>query len=299
MAIYLGNLGRKTVNYAITHPWLNRTVDAFGKVAHIITFGNYTPGLTREALLLYQRTSHGDKITVKKDGFYRDGEKIAGNEYISNRISRYGATKFQRTKEDSPESITDYCRLNFRSESPFQTIKQTALYTLLFAAPDIFFKVFVNLTITAADAFPSVNKIVGWTVDPPPIGIFSLVNAPHHKQSRYIDSVKMIPMMLIVPFALYGSNVLLKHSSISLTKIQKKLDPIFMSAFFASTLTHFAEISILGFVTDYIDIVIFDKIFDLADVYLCTVSLYIFIESMIRFQHYLEKIGIIEKKTNC
>ena len=98
MALYLGNIGRRILNFTVTHPRLNRVVDAFGEVAHEATFGGYTPGFTRETFLLYQKTSAGDKINVKADGFYREGEKIAGNNYICARIILSGVPdKFQRT----------------------------------------------------------------------------------------------------------------------------------------------------------------------------------------------------------
>lgn len=125
MSIYLGNIGRKIVNFSLKRPRLQRAVDAFGSIAHKATLGRYTPGLTREAFRLFQKTLPGDRIEVRAEGFYRNGERVAGNEYISGRIIKNGVTaKFQRTEEDSPENISKYCRSNFRSASRPRTSRR-------------------------------------------------------------------------------------------------------------------------------------------------------------------------------
>ncbi len=154
--MYLGKLGKRIIKHTVTNPqlkWLNRAVDAFGKFAHKATLGRYTPGLTREAFLLHQRTSAGDKISVEKDGFYRDGEKKAGNEYISKRIfCNELPAKFVRTEDDTPETIAKYCRLSFKPNLYLKTLKYSALYTLFFALSDIIFRVGVNLGISPSDS---------------------------------------------------------------------------------------------------------------------------------------------------
>jgi hypothetical protein len=111
MSLFLGKIGRSIVNFTVTRPRLNRAIDGFGAGARMVTFGRYTPGLTRESHILFQRTLPGDKIEVKNDGFYHAGEKIAGNELISSRIRLFGApVEFQISSADSPELLAAYCR---------------------------------------------------------------------------------------------------------------------------------------------------------------------------------------------
>jgi len=170
MALYLGKIGRQILNYTVAHLRLNRAVNAFGKVAHKATFGRYTPGLTRESFLLLQKTLPGDKIEVKKDGFYGTGEKIAGNVSISKRIKENGLPLgFLRTNEDTPESIAEYCRLNFRSYTYFKLFKLTTAAMALFSLPDIIFRFVVNATIPAwstkltCEGFNrALNKMIRW-----------------------------------------------------------------------------------------------------------------------------------------
>ena len=110
MSLYLGKIGRRILNYTVTHPRLNRAVDVFGNAAHKVTFGRYTPGLSRESFLLYQRTSSGDKIKVKEDGFYRDEEKIAGNKYVSLAFLNAGIKQVDLNDNDSPEAVANLPR---------------------------------------------------------------------------------------------------------------------------------------------------------------------------------------------
>ena len=63
MSLYLGKTGRRIISFATAHPRLGRALDIFGKAAQKITFGKYTPGLTRAAFLMYQRAECGGKDT--------------------------------------------------------------------------------------------------------------------------------------------------------------------------------------------------------------------------------------------
>ena len=84
------NLGiqSRLIDLTIRRPFMGKGLDLFGKMARQATFGHYTPGLTREAYRLLQHTQPGDKIIIGKEGFYCRGEKVAGNQFISSRITK-------------------------------------------------------------------------------------------------------------------------------------------------------------------------------------------------------------------
>jgi hypothetical protein len=177
------------VNYTIAHPRLNRAIDSFGKVACKATLGGYTPGLTRETFLLYQRTSPGDKIDVKADGFYRGNEKIAGNGAISKRVRDNGLpTSFLRASEDTPEIMAKYCRTNFRPLSYLGAFRRAMIVTTLFSLPDIALRIAVNLTIPAsreilscAGFASSLNNVIEWET-PAQTSSFSIIGRENPAQ---------------------------------------------------------------------------------------------------------------------
>ncbi len=149
----------KNINHTVNNPRFSR-VGTLRKVLHKITLGRFTPGITIESRRLLKASSPGDKITVENDGFYRDGEKIAGNEYISERIIKNDLPiKFQRTEDDAPRIIAKYCRSTYKESTPSQTLRQTALYALLFALPDLALKTVVNLTISPTN---NLIRCGGW-----------------------------------------------------------------------------------------------------------------------------------------
>lgn len=120
MSLYLGRVGRKILNYTTSSQRLNHAVDVFGKIAHRVTFGQYTPGLTRESFLLFNRIRPGDIVDVKNDGFYSGGEKIAGNTYVSQRIKNSEIpTSFQCVGGETPEDFAAYCRLSYKTPLSF------------------------------------------------------------------------------------------------------------------------------------------------------------------------------------
>jgi len=110
MSLYLGKIGRRILNYTVTHPRLNSAVDVFGKIAHKATFGRYTPGLTRETFSLFQKSGIGDSIDIRGDGFYKDGEKIAGNIYVSEAFRKRGIRVVNFEKFNSPEKLANSAR---------------------------------------------------------------------------------------------------------------------------------------------------------------------------------------------
>lgn len=117
------NIRRRTVfaiNKLPQNHLINRGLDGFGKVAKIVTFNKYCTGLTREAYRLYQKTSSGETVEVRNDGFYLDEEKIAGNNDISSKIFSYNPVfEFLRKEEDTPESIAESFRYAFLSSKEF------------------------------------------------------------------------------------------------------------------------------------------------------------------------------------
>ncbi len=113
MSLYLGKLGRGILKQTVANPrlkCLNRAANAFGKIARKITFGRYTPGLTREAFLLYQKTTPGDNIYIRNDRFIRNGEIIAENPYVSLAFKNRGINKIEITEECTPEYLANLTR---------------------------------------------------------------------------------------------------------------------------------------------------------------------------------------------
>ncbi|MEE8638042.1 MAG: hypothetical protein V3T21_03255 [Candidatus Margulisiibacteriota bacterium] len=171
MAAYLRAKGKilNSINARTQKHWANRVLNGFGKAAHRVSFGRYTPGLTRQAYALFKNTSAGDKIDVKEDGFYRGGEKIAGNVYISRKIKKKGLpAKFQRAHEDTPETIAKYCRINYPT-SFSRDLRSVSLYTLFLSIPDLFLRVYVSLTIPpittkilCSGELKESGKIINW-----------------------------------------------------------------------------------------------------------------------------------------
>lgn len=116
MSLYLGKLGRRILKQTVENPrlkWLNRALDAFGKVAHKATFGRYTPGLTRVAFLLHQNTSPGNLIWIADSHFIRNNAKvIAENPYVASFFRNNGVKTIEVTKDHTPENLANLMRKN-------------------------------------------------------------------------------------------------------------------------------------------------------------------------------------------
>ena len=163
MSLFLGEVGRRIVNYSIATPRINRAVDIFGKSMHIISSGAYTPGLTRESFLLHQRTSVGDSIQVREDGFYRGETKIAGNEFISRRIINSDKpVNFVRTEADTPEKISKYCRTDHINSLYLGKLFK---YTLGFSAIDALSRLYVNHFYPALDSRSTCSGILRYSAE--------------------------------------------------------------------------------------------------------------------------------------
>lgn len=70
----------------------------------------------REAYRLLKRTCPGDKVTIRRDGFYCGDAKISGNSSLSRQITNNGLPlKFERTVSDNPLLMARYLRSSYRS----------------------------------------------------------------------------------------------------------------------------------------------------------------------------------------
>jgi len=77
----------------------------FGRIARIVTFGKYTPGLTREG----RRLAHL-QLTVRPDGFYQEETRVGGNRYLANEFLRSQITTLDLQRTDLRE-MRALCRI--------------------------------------------------------------------------------------------------------------------------------------------------------------------------------------------
>lgn len=238
MSLYLGKIGRKILNYTVTHPRINSVVDVFGKMANGVTFGIYTPGLTREAFLLYQRTLPGDKISVEDDGFYRKGIKIAGNNHISTRVQLYGGPdNLQRTIDMGPEAIAKFARSFGTAKSYLKPFKLAVIATALFSCPDILLRIAAKATMPEAiedwDYYGQTNRL--------------FINLHHHVPwtSGFGGVVTGFVGLLTTGF--FAHRV---QSEASLRNLNTVAGPIYA----AGALINGVEVLINGYATDYINL---------------------------------------------
>lgn len=165
MSLYLGKAGRRILNFTVTHPRLDRAVNTFGKAARKITFGRYMPELTRTAFLVYQRTAPGDEISLQKDGFYRNGEKIAGNAQLSKRAKKAGFPPVrQRSEKDTPEFLAQVLRLKRHASVyrfSFRDFKDKSLFFIIGNLCANAYQLFLARNSMVAVKTPDAN-FYGW-----------------------------------------------------------------------------------------------------------------------------------------
>jgi hypothetical protein len=88
MSLYLGAFGRKILKEIVARPKL-REVGRIGRVLQKVSFGCYTPGLTRETFVLFQNAKNGERVFIGEDGLYQNKLKIAGSRVVSARFTKH------------------------------------------------------------------------------------------------------------------------------------------------------------------------------------------------------------------
>ena len=106
MSLYLGPVGRKILKYTVSHPRLNGVVDHLSNTAHKVLGNRFIPGLSRALFLLSQKIKPGEQLTIRKDGIYREQEKLSPNP-----LGRYFQTSLNIVFDSrKPERIIKYFR---------------------------------------------------------------------------------------------------------------------------------------------------------------------------------------------
>ncbi|MCX5751615.1 MAG: hypothetical protein NT099_08135 [Candidatus Saganbacteria bacterium] len=115
MSLLLGPLGRKILDYAAAKPnaALVRLSKAAGRALHGIS-GHYTVGLSIETYglwkVLQERGIKGGTVKVAKDGFYVEGEKLAGDENVSAAFLSKRIDQINIAEITSPEKLANMPR---------------------------------------------------------------------------------------------------------------------------------------------------------------------------------------------
>ncbi|OGC04876.1 hypothetical protein A2276_02815 [candidate division WOR-1 bacterium RIFOXYA12_FULL_43_27] len=113
MALLIGKFGRQILACCNKNPQsrLSRLGDGLGRVAHKIS-SNYTPGLSRETLKVWQHLilKPDETISIKPDGFYAADSKIAGDHLVAEAFLKAGRTTIDPRQITSPEELANLCR---------------------------------------------------------------------------------------------------------------------------------------------------------------------------------------------